>query len=114
MKRCAASSCTISALLQLHETIRTLFGWSDAYPHQFLIRGKPFRVSLNGACNEAGAIRLSDFQFYPRERFFYDYRFDLQTPVWRHDSRVEKVTPCRNNGNIPVASAAPARRRRNL
>src|ERR1035438_7719913 len=79
-------------LLQLHEAIRALFGWSDAYPHQFLIRGKSFRPNLTDPGKEAGAIPLSAFQFYLRERFFYDYRFDLQTPVWRHEIRVEKIT----------------------
>jgi hypothetical protein len=78
-----------------------LFGWSDAYPHQFLIRGKSFRVRSNGEANEAGAIRLSEFQFYVRERFFYDYRFDLQTPVWRHEIRVEKVAPVRQEWQYP-------------
>jgi hypothetical protein len=81
-----------------------LFGWSDAYPHQFLIRGKSFRVRSNGEANEAGAIRLSEFQFYVRERFFYDYRFDLQTPVWRHEIRVEKVAPVRQEWQYPRAT----------
>jgi hypothetical protein len=88
-------------LLQLHRTIRALFGWSDAYPHQFLIRGKSFQAKLADDGNETGAILLSDFQFYLRERFFYDYRFDLQTPVWRHEIRVEKITLVQEKGPGP-------------
>jgi hypothetical protein len=35
-------------------------------------------------------LPLSEFQFYPRERFVDDHRFEVQTSVWRHQIRMEK------------------------
>jgi hypothetical protein len=78
-------------LTQLHQTIRLLFGWSNAHPCRFVIRGKSFPTDPTAAGESAGPLRLAEFQFYPRERFLYDYRFELQTPVWRHEIRVEKT-----------------------
>ena len=85
-------------LHQLHHTIRALFGWSEAHRHRFLIRGKAFP---GDACETARPIPLSDFQFYPRERFSYDYRFESETPLWRHEVRVEKVLPVQAECGYP-------------
>ena len=68
-----------------------MFGWSNAYPCRFVIRGKSFPVDPTAAGESALSRQLSEFQFYPRERFLYDYRFELQTPVWQHEIRVEKT-----------------------
>ena len=78
-------------LTQLHQTIRLLFGWSNAHPGRFVIRGKSFPADPAAAGESTGPQPLSEFQFYPRERFLYDYRFELQTPVWQHEIRVEKT-----------------------
>jgi hypothetical protein len=88
-------------LAQLHQILRALFGWSEAHPHRFLIRAKSFTVYQTGACDGAGPMLLSDFQFYVRERFFYDHRFDLQTPVWRHEIRVEKTLSIQEGWSYP-------------
>ncbi|MGH9632945.1 MAG: plasmid pRiA4b ORF-3 family protein [Bryobacteraceae bacterium] len=88
-------------LLQLHQTLRALFGWSEAYPHRFLIRGKSFTADQTSECEGTGPIQLSDFQFYLRERFFYDYQFELQTPVWRLEIRVEKMLPVQEKWRYP-------------
>jgi len=79
-------------LTQLHQTIRLLFGWSNAHPCHFVIRGKSFAADPVAAGESVGPPPLSVFQFYVRERFLYDYRFELQTPVWRHEIQVEKTT----------------------
>jgi hypothetical protein len=78
-------------LTHLDKTIRLLFGWSNTHPCRFVIRGKSFPADPAAAGESAGPQQLSEFQFYPRERFLYDYRFELQTPVWRHEIRVEKM-----------------------
>src|ERR1700722_19394866 len=58
-------------LSQLHQTIRLLFGWSNAYPSRFVIRGKSFSVDPTAAGESTTSRQLSEFQFYPRERFLY-------------------------------------------
>ena len=88
-RRIVIPSCF--TLSQLHQTIRVLFGWSNAYPCRFVIRGQSFPVDPAAACESTGPKPLSEFQFYPRERFLYDYRFELQTPIWQHEIRVEKT-----------------------
>lgn len=40
-------------LSQLHQTIRLVFGWSNAYPCRFVIRGKSFPVDPNSAGESA-------------------------------------------------------------
>lgn len=92
-------------LPQLQQTIRALFGWSDTHPAHFLIRGKTFPADQTGACASTPPIRLSEFQFYARERFLYNYRFELQTPVWRHEIRVEKILPVQEKWDYPRCMA---------
>jgi hypothetical protein len=87
-------------LMQLHKTIRLLFGWSNAHPARFVIRDKFFPADSPAADESACPQQLSEFQFYPRERFLYDYRFELQTPVWRHEIRVEKMLSGEPIGNF--------------
>jgi hypothetical protein len=92
-------------LTQLRQTINFLFGWSNAHPCGFVIRGKSFPSDpvVNAGrnfCTGADTVTvdesatpqtLSEFQFYPRERFLYNYRFERQTAVWQHEIRVEKT-----------------------
>jgi Plasmid pRiA4b ORF-3-like protein len=78
-------------LAQLHQTLRALFGWSETHPHRFLIRAKSFSGDPLDRSDGATAARLSDFQFYLRERFLYEYRYDLRVALWRHEIRVEKM-----------------------
>lgn len=87
-------------LTQLHQTIRLLFGWSKAHPCRFVIRGKSFPSDPAAAGELAGPQQLSEFQFYPRERFLYDHGFELQTPVWRHEIRVEKALSSQPTGSF--------------
>jgi hypothetical protein len=68
-------------LTQLHQTVCLLFGWSNAHPSHFVIRGKSFAAAPAAAGESVDSPPLSAFQFYARERFLYDYRFELQIPV---------------------------------
>jgi hypothetical protein len=88
-------------LAQLHRILRALFGWSEDHRHRFLIRGKSFTADQIGEGDGTGPMPLADFQFYVRERFLYDYRFDLQSPVWRHEIRVEKTLPVQEAWQYP-------------
>ena len=87
-------------LTQLHQTIGLLFGWSNAHPSHFVIRGKSFAADPIAAGEAVGSPPLSEFQFYARERFLYDYRFELQSPVWRHEIRVEKTASRQARGDL--------------
>lgn len=78
-------------LAQLHQILRALFGWSETHPHRFLIRAKSFNGDQLGTSAETTAARSSDFQFYLRERFLYEYRYDLRAALWRHEIRIEKT-----------------------
>jgi hypothetical protein len=88
-------------LTQLHQTICLLFGWSNTLPSHFVIRGKSFAADPTAAGERVGPPPLSEFQFYARERFLYDYRFELQTPVWRHEIRVEKAASSQSTESLP-------------
>jgi hypothetical protein len=44
---------------------------------------------------------LADFRFYLRERFLYDHRLEQQTPIWRHEIRVEKILPDQGKWHHP-------------
>jgi hypothetical protein len=78
-------------LTQLHQILRALFGWSETHPHRFLIRAKSFNGDQLGTSDETTPARLSDFQFYVRERFLYEHRYDLRAALWRHEIRMEKM-----------------------
>ena len=83
-----------STLRQLHQTVQALFGWSDAHPHQFLLRGRFLGASPAAVVSSlpAADLQLAQLQLQLNERFFYDYRFhDPHTPVWRHQLRLEKI-----------------------
>jgi hypothetical protein len=54
-----------------------------------------------GASDGVAGVQLSEFQFYLRERFLYDYRCDLRTSVWRHEIRVEKMLPIQEGWQYP-------------
>src|SRR6516225_2725300 len=83
-----------STLRQLHQTVQALFGWTDAYPHRFVLRGRFLGASpaAAGSTLPSADLRLAELQLQLQERFFYDYRFqDAHTPVWRHQPRLERI-----------------------
>lgn len=58
-----------STLAQLHDVIQIAFDWSDTHLHRFRIHGRDYGVNRLGGLwfpQEAGQVRLADFQF--RER----------------------------------------------
>ena len=66
-------------------------GWTDSHLHRFRIHGKDHGVAHMGGisfADDPSRVRLADFGFRLRERFFYEYDF---YDLWRHDIRVEQV-----------------------
>ena len=92
-------------LPQLQQTIRALFGWSEAHPYRFLIRGKA--LPGDSESETASRFRCQIFGLPSRAVFLYDYRFELKTPLWRHEIRVEKILPAPRR--VPLS---PVHRRR--
>lgn len=61
-----------STIAQLHDTLQIAFGWTDEHLHQFLIRGKPYRIGRSRGISfddNPHQIRLCDFHFRTRERW---------------------------------------------
>ena len=80
-----------STLAQLHDVIQILFDWSDTHLHRFRIHGRDYGVSRPRGLwfsQEAGQVRLADFQFRTNERFLYEY--DLGDS-WQHQVRIERL-----------------------
>lgn len=77
-------------LARLHEVIQAAMGWTDDHLHQFIIRGRRYGESREGALQfstAATALTLSAFALREHEAFFYVYDFNAW---WRHDIRVER------------------------
>ncbi len=65
-------------------------GWTDDHLHQFVIRGRRYGESREGALQfstAATALTLSAFALREHEAFLYVYDFNAW---WRHDIRVER------------------------
>ncbi|MGE5754126.1 MAG: IS1096 element passenger TnpR family protein, partial [Planctomycetaceae bacterium] len=64
------------SIAQLHAIIRIAFGWSDSHLHHFRIHGRDYGISRPGgpwSSQDAGQVRLADFQSRRNERFLYEY-----------------------------------------
>jgi hypothetical protein len=59
-----------SPIVDLHQTIQIALGWSGRQVFQFDIQDQRQRVRLD---RDARCILLSDFRFYVKERFTYEY-----------------------------------------
>jgi len=77
-------------LARLHEVIQAAMGWTDDHLHQFIIRGRRYGESREGALQfstAATALTMNAFALREHEAFFYVYDFNAW---WRHDIRVEQ------------------------
>ena len=91
-----------TTLAQLHDVIQILFDWSDTHLHRFRIHGRDYGVSRPGGLwfsQEAGQVRLVDFQFRRNERFLYEY--DLGDS-WQHQVRIERELPEEPKRSYPI------------
>ena len=67
-----------TTIADLHHILQIVLGWPDTYLHQFLIHGKAYGIAYEGGMNFSDnprKVKLSDFQFHPKERFVYEYNF---------------------------------------
>jgi hypothetical protein len=63
-----------SSLAHLHDIIQILFDWTDDHLHRLRIHGRDYGISRPGGpgfSQDAGQVRLGDFQFRRNERFLY-------------------------------------------
>ncbi|MGH8786540.1 MAG: plasmid pRiA4b ORF-3 family protein [Cupriavidus necator] len=77
-------------LARLHGVIQAAMGWTDDHLHQFVIRGRRYGESREGALQfstAATALTLSAFALREHGASFYVYDFNAW---WRHDIRVER------------------------
>jgi hypothetical protein len=91
-----------STLAQLHDVIQIAFDWSDTLLHRFRIHGRDYGVDRLGGLwfsQEAGQVRLADFQFRRNERFLYEYDFG---DAWRHQVRIERLLPEEPKRSYPI------------
>ncbi|WP_317923820.1 plasmid pRiA4b ORF-3 family protein, partial [Cupriavidus sp. TA19] len=88
-------------LARLHGVIQAAMGWTDDHLHQFIIRGRRYGESREGALQfstAATALQLSAFALREHEAFFYVYDFNAW---WRHDIRVERRVPAQHIELLP-------------
>jgi hypothetical protein len=91
-----------STLAQLHDVIRIAFDWSDTHLHRFRIHGRDYGVNQLGGLwfsQDAGQVRLADFQFRRNERFLYEYDFG---DAWQHQVRIERQLPEEPTRSYPI------------
>lgn len=94
-----------STVADLHYTLQIAMGWTDSHLHRFRIHGKDYGVAHLGGfpfADDPGRVRLADFGFRPRERFFYEYDFH---DLWRHEIRIEQILELDSKRNYPVCIA---------
>jgi len=95
------SDTTIS---ELHALLQLAFGWSDDHLHRFVVHGREYGMSRPGGIgfrDDARRVRLDGLGLRPGERFVYEYDFFDR---WRHDVRVEQVTPAQPGRAYPVCT----------
>ena len=94
-----------STIADLHYAIQIAMGWTDSHLHRFRIHGKDYGVAHIGGCffaDDPKQVRLADFGFRLRERFFYEYDF---YDLWQHDIRVEQILGLDPKQAYPVCIA---------
>jgi hypothetical protein len=82
-----------STIADLHPTLQISMSWTDFHLHQFVIRGKRYRVSRLGCTgfrDDPKQVRLGDFHCRLKERSLYEYYFG---GLWQHEIRLEQVLP---------------------
>lgn len=79
-----------STITDLHYTIQILMGWSDYHLNKFRIHAKSYGVYHMGGMSfpdDPDEVLLSAFEFRLKERFLYEYDFNVD---WMIDIRLEE------------------------
>ena len=87
-------------LAQLHELLQTAFAWSGEHLYRFTVHGREFGSGELWLADPS-TVHLADLGLRERERFTYAYDFFSPLQCWRHDVRVEAITPPRLRRRYP-------------
>lgn len=93
-----------TTIAQLHGIIQLAMGWENIHLHSFRIYGKAYGIYYSGGMSfsdDPREVRLRDFQFRSREKFYYDYNFRVN---WQHQVRIEKVLDVEDGRFYPVCT----------
>jgi Plasmid pRiA4b ORF-3-like protein len=77
-----------STVTEFHQTIQIAFAWSGRRSYQLTVQGQRQPIQPN---RDIWHVSLSDFNFYPKERFAYIYNTgDAQSRPWQFEIRLEQ------------------------
>jgi hypothetical protein len=92
-----------ATLTDLHEALRTSFGWSGESFHRFLVHGHEYAADHRSwSSHDARAVGLGDLGLRVGERFVYEYDFG---DGWVHDVRVERFAEAEPGKRYPRCTA---------
>lgn len=92
------------SLAQLHEVLQASFAWSGEHLHRFTVHGREFGSGQLGVADPS-TVCLAELGLRESERFTYAYDFFSPLGCWRHDLRVEAITPPRPRRRYPWCSS---------
>ncbi len=98
-----------STITDLHYTIQILMGWSDYHLNKFSIRAKSYGVYHMGGMSfpdDPDEVLLSEFEFRLKERFLYEYDFNVD---WMIDIRLEGRTALEPSQSYPFCISGSIR-----
>jgi hypothetical protein len=82
-----------STIADLHHALQIVMNWDDYHLHHFLIRSKRYGIAQIGDfgfMDDAYRVRLSRFNFRPKEKFTYTYNY---YDDWQLEIRLEECLP---------------------
>ena len=91
-------------LLQLHDVLQVLMGWTDSHLHQFEAAGNFYGTpdpELEVERKNERKIRLNEVLHHPKDRMAYEYDFG---DSWEHELVLEKIVPRAPKVRYPVVT----------
>jgi hypothetical protein len=97
-------------LLELHDVIQVVFGWTTTHLHKFVIGGTHYNLpdefdGMEGV--DERKVTLAKVVRKGTKRFLYVYDFGDD---WRHEVVVERVEPAARGEDLPVCLAGKRQR----
>ena len=91
-------------LLQLHDVLQVLMGWTDSHLHQFEVAGNFYGTpdpELEVERKNERKVRLNEVLHHPKDRMAYEYDFG---DSWEHELVLEKIVPRVPKVRYPVVT----------
>jgi hypothetical protein len=91
-------------LLQLHDVLQVLMGWTDSHLHQFEAAGNFYGTpdpELEVERKNERKVRLNEVLHHPKDRMAYEYDFG---DSWEHELVLEKIVPRAPRVRYPVVT----------